>query len=258
MVRVPEYVSTATLIQLLSPGNQSTANSGNIKGFISATGQLSHPNVVTEIHCDKVSVPDYYLSNLTGELITDKASSEKQKSKTKARLRLETVSLGNAVFSKLTANIEGSPPVENQPTAPIVISDCHATFAGGKLELDGSVDLSAKKICLRTNLKQAEADEALGDLFGLKDEMTGTLSLDAVLGANFNSDRNSGEILTNVDGSGEIKIVNGNVTRFSHLQTRITQGKLLHQGLFGFNVNNFISECCAGEIRQFPSTCHFG
>ncbi len=260
LVRVPDYVPAATLLQILSPAYQNTSGSGRLKGFVTAAGQLSHPAISSELHFDKMSLPDLHISNLTGELITDRPQTDGESSRIKARLNLDSVTIGTAPFSNVTANLAGTLSHANQTSPVIAVTDCRANFAGGKFNLDGSIDLSAKKVCLRASLKQAEADQALSEFFGFKDEITGTLGLDAVLGANFNSNRNSGEILTNVDGSGEIKIVNGNITSFSHLETRITQGKLLHQGIFGFNVNNLFQSVIpvkSGNFRELATSMHF-
>ncbi len=261
LVRLPEYVPTSTLLQLSYPSHENAVGSGFIKGFISAAGSPSHPRLASELHFNKVSVPALRISNLTGELVGDNTQESK---KIKGRIKLDSLNLSKALLSNISGQIEalslGNPTDEHKTIPTIVIQDCRGSFAGGKFNLDGSIDLSAKKLCLRTSLKEAAADEALDAIFGLNDEMTGTLNLDAVLGANFSNDHNSIQAFSNIDGSGTVKIVNGNVSRFSHLQTRITQGKLLHQGLFGFNVNNLFQSVVpvrTGNFRELETSLRF-
>jgi len=48
-----------------------------------------------------------------------------------------------------------------------------------------------------------------------------------------------------------VTVHNGFVTRFGQLQTKLTQANLLHQGLFGFNLNNLLQSMVPVRTGQF-------
>ena len=52
--------------------------------------------------------------------------------------------------------------------------------------------------------------------------------------------KNDREAKSNLDGKVEFIVENGSIARFGHLQTELTRVNLLHQGLFGFNLNNLL------------------
>ena len=59
------------------------------------------------------------------------------------------------------------------------------------------------------------------------------------------------DALANLTGGGVVTVHSGIVTRFGQLQTKLTQANLLHQGLFGFNLNNLLQSTVPVRTGRF-------
>jgi len=61
------------------------------------------------------------------------------------------------------------------------------------------------------------------------------------------------EIEQNMTGSGQIHVGQGSFSRFAQLHARMNQVNLLHQGVFGFNLNNVMQSVLPTKTSEFSS-----
>ena len=122
--------------------------------------------------------------------------------------------------------------------ASLEVTGGKASVAAGTVTASGSFDFNSHVITLRCALDKLKASSlALAEMFGQPGEISGltdgNLSL-STEGSDYKT------LISNLEGNGRITMYNGSVSRFGHLQAKLTQANLLRQGLFGFNLNNLL------------------
>ena len=101
---------------------------------------------------------------------------------------------------------------------------------------------------MHTTLTKANASELSERLFGHPGELTGLVDFDSKIeteGLDYK------DALANLSGGGLLTVHNGTVARFGTLQAKLTQANLLHQGLFGFNLNNLMQSMVPVRTGKF-------
>jgi uncharacterized protein involved in outer membrane biogenesis len=250
VVRSPGYVSVKSMIGLLDPSLAEDNVSGLARGSFSVRGKVQEPVVKGDLAFDRVCFPKINLLNCTGTLVTaePKAGSLSSADGLKARLKVEGCQFGKLKFSNVSSEIEWIAALNNWKAPKLVLSDYRGSLAGGKLTASGWIDMNEHKVSLQMALKGAKADELLDQLADLKGELSGTLDADTNMQT---SGYDVNDLAANVSGDSSIIITNGSVTRFGHLKTRINQVNLVHQGLFGFNLNNLLQSVAPARTGEF-------
>lgn len=256
-VHSSDNVSLKSVLGLLDPSLADDQASGKIKGFLSLNGKLSEPAISSEISFDRACLPKHNLYNLTGTLTTINSQRPLGENKgIKASLKAKSGSLGKLNFSDLTAEADWIVANNNLKAPKIVLTNCTAIVAGGQLSLEGCMDLSEGNRSIKASVKDAEASTLIEELADVKGELTGLI--DVNLSAHTSGDT-SAELLANINGKGSVTVRKGTLSRIGTLQTRINQGNFVHQGLFGFNVNNLVQSVApvrTGVFRKLETSFH--
>lgn len=256
-IRSLDQVSLKSMIGLLDPSLASEDVSGTIKGFVSIKGRMSEPTFSSDISFDRVALPQFDLANASGKLATNEPQKiTAEMSGIKARLNLDSLSLGKVHLSGVNAGLEWQPSANNLKAPKIALSNCQATLAGGTLSGEGWLDLDEHKVSVKANLKGARAGKLLEEMADLKGELTGLLDADTNMQT---SGENSAALFANLKGSGDITVRQGTVSRFGPLKTKLNQGNLVHQGLFGFNLNNVLKSVAperSGNFQKLETSFH--
>lgn len=249
MIRSPEAVSLKSVIGLLDPELAGEDVSGSIKGFVALKGKLSEPTVSSELSFDRVCFPQLNLENCSGNLVTvePQASGDENRG-IKGKLKLQSCVLGKLHLSNLTSQVQWIPSTNNLKAPKIVLSNCKATIANGHFAGDGWMDLDEHSAYLKASLREAKASQLVEECAGMKDEISGVLDADATFQT---SGEDVDKLMNNIDGAATMTISKGVVTGFGTLQTRINQGNLVHQGLFGFNFNNVLQSIAPVRTGAF-------
>jgi AsmA-like C-terminal region len=158
------------------------------------------------------------------------------------------VQVGQIPIHKIRADIRLDADEKQVRQPKIHITNGHANLAGGALEVNGWVDMNEHKLTLHTTLAKAQANKLTEQLFGHPGELSGTVDADVKFETEGNDYKDA---LANLTGNGVVTVRGGIVSRFGQLQTRLTQANLLHQGLFGFNLNNLLQSTVPVRTGRF-------
>jgi hypothetical protein len=246
----PNAVPAHTLVSIICPQIGPKEVSGQISGALNIDGSTDNPKGSGYIACDQLSLPSFNMSNLTGRIdLLDQAESAGGRAQ-KAKLDIPKVTFGRLNAKNFVANLTIEPVAGHLKEPKIAIKDGVADVAGGKVSIDGQIDMNEHSIAFNTKLAKLKAAQLSDELFNYPGEISGLTDgrIDfETQGADYNT------MIQNLDGSGSMIIEHGNVTRFGHLQARLTQANLLHQGLFGFNLNNLLQSVVPVRTGQFKN-----
>jgi hypothetical protein len=123
-----------------------------------------------------------------------------------------------------------------------------AQVFSGKLNLSVRNDLNRNYLRFNGDLHKADANQLLSQTFGCPGELSGSSNAAFAFEGRGKTPK---EFLSHLNGTGTISITGGKVTRFGHLQEKITQANLLRQGLFGFNLNNLLQSVVPVRTGHF-------
>jgi len=132
----------------------------------------------------------------------------------------------------------------------VKITECHGLLAEGDVYGHGLLQSSSRNFAFHAYLSKASATRLLEDLTGLRGELTGILDAEVDLTS---AGATGAEYGANLDGQGSITVRSGSVSRFGRLQAKLNQVNLLHQGLFGFNLNNLLQSVVPVRTGDFKS-----
>lgn len=234
---------------------------GQLNGIITLTGSLDNLRILGHLNFKDMDLPLLSLSDATGSVESkgwqlfayDPDTLTPEEKASTASLRVEKAKIGRVETQDIEGEIaqSGTPGRHNNETWLLAIPALNAKLAGGNLNVRGSFEPFTGKLLVDTNLSKIDINKFFYQLTGNKDEITGIASGHMVLESLFGSNK---EFLKNLNGSGEITIEKGKVTRFGSLQAKITQANLLAQGLLGFNLNNLLQSVVpvrTGEFKKF-------
>ncbi len=250
-IRVPEHMPACTIMQLFNHEVTNNDVSGQLKGKITLDEVAGERYYTGSVNFEKLSFPKFNLKDLSGTLNTAQDESEHNEGM-KARIHLQEVLLGGVKCTDVDADFKWK-HVLAEGGGEFDVEKCHAAMATGKLDLSGSIDMSRHKFVMHSLLSKASAATVLEELTGAKGEITGILDAQLDLSSH---GLTSEEMANNMDGSGSVEIKNGSVSRFGHLQSKLNQGNLIHQGLLGFNLNNLLRTVVpvrTGDFREIAS-----
>jgi hypothetical protein len=235
-LKAAKFLSLKTLRELVEPSLFETVVDGRIKGamtILANGGKLLLRGATT---FDNVSLPQFELKDLSGDFVCP-APDSRSTANGSGRLQLKDLRLGSVTINNFTANLEWftTDSYKRQPT--IKISHCNGSFAGGNLYGNGLIKSDAHSFSVHAYLSKASAARLMEEMFGLEGELTGVLDGEIDLAS---SGASEADVTANMLGRGSVNIRNGSITRFGRLQEKLNHVNLLHQGLFGFNLNNLL------------------
>lgn len=234
---------------------------GHLQGTITLSGSLDNLRIAGHLNFKDMDLPLLSLANATGSVQSpgwqlfayDPETLTALEKASTASLAVERAKIGRIDAQDIEAEIAqaGTPGRHNNESWLLVIPALSAKLANGSLTMRGSFEPFTGKLLVDTKLSKIDINKFFHQLTGNKDEITGIASGHIVLESLFGNNK---EFLKHVNGSGEITIANGKVTRFGSLQAKITQANLLAQGLLGFNLNNLLQSVVpvrTGEFKKF-------
>ncbi len=255
----PNPVPAKTLVGLVDNNLDTKNMQGTVDGFISMEGPIKHPKLTGKISLDRVSNKDFQLYDLNGSISTDNLNASKHDPYSISVARLD---IDRMRFRKLRVQdigglieIQVSEPTNGDLPAPpkFLLKDITARTAGGHIKMDGHFDTEKNGLGVNIYLSQIHMEEIVDRLFDAPDELTGALDGELHITTHGTTDK---QMVSNMEGTGNIVIQKGIVARFGQLQTKLTQANLLSQGILGFNINNLLQSVAparSGEFNELTS-----
>lgn len=257
-VTAPNPVPARTLVSMLDPSFPNADTEGNFEGRLSINGKLKDPRVRGHLSLERLTFPKLNLFDLTGKIeVKDiiHESKASNNSEHEASVKLQQIRLGRLLVKDVTSQLVFEPVSGCLKQPRIRISHGNAQVAGGKLTIDGLLDLNNHRLSFKSTVSQVKAAEVIDGLLNLPGEITGLIDAQLHIDTRGSDYR---EAISNLDGKGMVTICNGTVARFGRLQARLTQANLLHQGLLGFNLNNLLQSVVPVRTGQFKElSAHF-
>ncbi|MBK7746818.1 MAG: AsmA family protein [Candidatus Obscuribacter sp.] len=254
----PNPVPAKTFIGLIDPNLATQNMTGTIDGFVALNGPLKHPKLTGKISLDRINNPDFELYDMSGSLSADNKDTDDPYSISLAKLQIDRLKVRKLSINDVGGKIQVQLPVStgkaDQVLAPqIVLSDVTARMAGGLVKVDGNFDLAKNSLAMNAYLSKIQMDELMDKLLSAPNEMTGVMDGEVHITTHGTNDK---EIVTNLEGTADVSVVDGVVARFGQLQTKLTQANLLSSGILGFNLNNLLQSVApfrSGEFNELTS-----
>lgn len=242
-IKSPHPVPAKRLIALLEPSLAKDVG-GTVAGALNLGGTAFQPKATGKIVFNKITIPSFDVRDLSGNINLEELSGSDQK----AEIDFSQMQVGQIPVHQIRADIKLDADEQQIRQPKLHITNGHANLAGGAMDVSGWLDMNEHKLSLRTTLAKAQANKLTEQLFGHPGELTGTVDADMKFETEGNDYKDA---LSNLRGNGVVTVHSGIVTRFSQLQNKITQANLLHQGLFGFNLNNLLQSTVPVRTGKF-------
>jgi hypothetical protein len=228
-------ISIAYVLSTLDPAYKSHDVSGELTGKLVLEGNIPDIYPSGEVKISKLSIDSVNVHDAHGAIKLLGQTTKHDNVQPIAKLRLPTLNVGPIIARDCDVDLA----LEYQgPDAGLIkITEANARVADGKADISGSIDLSHQKLNLNINLNEVSAAKLTEELTKQHNEMTGTANVTVNV-----ETHGSGwqEALDNLGGKGAIEMSNGSFAKLGHLETQLRRGNLLHQGLLGFNMGNFL------------------
>lgn len=259
-LELPNPLSISQLVGLLPSGNRLKDilkdASGTAKGKLEFEGPTTGPAMRGYIDINEANLPGLKIAGVTGRLqandwfppkkVTAGESTNMPPATSKLDISLSKARVADFAFE----NVAGTVFAEDTEKGPkLNIHDVTATVFGGNGSCEGWIMLEGRRpFSLLTRFNQINADKMVTALLHAPGQMTGTIEgrteIDgyAVTGDDF---------LRNLRAVGAFTAHNGKVTRLKELQTKLTQGNFLMQGLLGFDINNLLATLAPVKSGSF-------
>ncbi len=246
-VKSSAFVPIKTVRQLLDLPLLHTEINGSAKGMMTFKRTPFGQRLEGAVSFEKVSLPKFGIANLVGEFV---ASGPKLKSSQEqtAKLKIERAEVGKLKLSDFSTNVEWSYAESGKQNFRINLPEFQGVIAKGHLLGHGDFEPDRHGFNLHAYLSKASASALVEELFEMDGELNGTLDSEVDLTSN---GKDASEIAANIVGQGDVSVRNGSVTRFGQLQAKLNQVNLVHQGLFGFNLNNLLQSVVPVRTGNF-------
>jgi AsmA-like C-terminal region len=229
-------VPAAKLLSIFDPSWGKNEATGTVEGAFALEGNAPDLRPSGKIVLKDICLPRFNLADLSGT-VNMPLVKEGQPQNLLGSVELPRMKLGGTHAEKLEAKLMIEMIGERKQEAQLKISDGHFQLAGGDVEWTGVADLNHRMLALKGSFDKLRAADISEQLFTRAGEITGTLKGTFDLNTEGKTNR---EAIANLNGKAEFVVENGSLARFGHLQTELTRVNLLHQGLFGFNLNNLL------------------
>ncbi|MDZ4832981.1 MAG: AsmA-like C-terminal region-containing protein [Candidatus Melainabacteria bacterium] len=165
-------------------------------------------------------------------------------------LEIDSVKVRQLTVTKLKAHVTFTQDDQNKSEPVIKMDKGEARLADGVMTFEAKLNPSENRIWLKALFSDVSAARIGDELVGSPDEITGKGKASIVLETHGEDNQ---KMMKNLRGHGSIEVENGIVSRFSDLETRLTQYNLLTQGIFGFNINNLVQSVWPTRTGEFTS-----
>ncbi|MBC7998486.1 MAG: hypothetical protein IAF58_11110, partial [Leptolyngbya sp.] len=234
-----------TMIALNEHALQAEGASGKFLGHVHVRGPLKAPSVRGHIVLNDVTVPKLNIEHATGRIwATDwVATGGTETAEIPAGVKLKTITLNKLLFE----NVVGRARTCITPGCRWFELDAMtADFAKGNIVAKGSVNLD-KPSELEVMLDKIDADIISRELLNAPGELIGTINGKA----NLRIDLNAKDMISAVEGKGNVLITDGRIQRLAALEKGISALNLVHGGILDFNLNNLISTIAPFQSGRF-------
>ena len=242
--QLPEYMQASLLKQSFFPDMAVGTINGRVKGSISLQGPISSSQVSGKIYFSDVSLPALYLAHATGEIsLQPQPVASGEPPIIQALMHLKELNIGRPLLTKASGTLIYSKAI-------YVLKDFAAEVAAGQLTASGKADLKQKQFNLDFNVKDANLDDLWPQITNSQIDADGPFDCHFTLES---TGVGAAELEENLAGSGTIHVGRGAFNRSGKLHARLNQVNLLHQGIFGFNVNNLLQSVLPAKASEFYS-----
>lgn len=258
-LRIPQKSPVKSLVAMVDPPLAKDVK-GTISGYMTIDGDLKNPRLLSDITVSDFDAKSFNISGLNGRLRSGGApeiEGGEAELITESILQVDSVKVRNLPITNLKARV-GLLPAPQGKSGPIInIEQGEAKLADGSMKFEARFDPSENGIWAKASFTDISASRVGDEFIGSPDEITGkgqaTVEI-VTKGEDYH------QLIRNLKGRGNILVEDGVVSRFSDLQTRLTQYNLLTQGIFGFNFNNLLQSVWpvrSGEFVSLTNTFSF-
>ena len=238
------------LASLFYPAINRKEVEGTVDGQFALNGTIGQPAPSGNLHVDQLTWTLCDLHELSGAISLDHPRDGQPQV---GKLEIEHARYRKMPIENLKADITFTTSSGDQSV--ISLNNGKASFAGGTLTVAGSYELQDHKLAVRSTLNKVKAAVIADELFDRPGEISG-LTDGQIDIATEGTDAKTA--ISNLSGSGQLTVHGGFISRFGQLQAKLTQANLLHQGLFGFNLNNLLQSVYPVRTGQFKDLfCQF-
>ncbi|HEY9773966.1 MAG TPA: AsmA-like C-terminal region-containing protein [Planktothrix sp.] len=231
-VSTAETMPAFKFLSLLNPLISKNDVQGSMDGSLTLSGPFTHAKPAGRLKVENVTWKQCDLYNLSGTISMDAAKNgEKQVGK----LDVTSMEYKKLPIKQFTADLTFNSAGTNQ--AALSATNGKASLAAGTATGSGTFDFNSHVIDIKCELDKLKASTLAEGLFNQSGEISGIANCNIDLSTEGDDYK---AMLSNLKGTGVITATNGSVSRFGQLQAKLTQANLLHQGLFGFNLNNLL------------------
>jgi hypothetical protein len=224
---------------------------GQTGGLIHFGGKTEAPRLAAGLKIANVAIPRFRLADLTGTLTLPPTSLVSDQNIPPLQLNLHA-DRAHAENVELT-NLNGLLVADSTPdnVFEMKIQNLTAVIAKGSLTVDGAyLANESGDLSLDLAIKDVDADTLYDQMTGLKDEVSGSLSLSLKARA---STADVDKIRSTLSATGEFHGAKGRIAQFSALQAKIEEARILEQGVLGFSAGNLIAPLEKWENGEFDS-----
>ncbi len=246
-------VPAARLLSIIDPSLSKDQATGTVEGRLAIEGNAPDLRPSGKIVLKNICVPKLGIADLSGlikmpepggQVASDLAAGQILL----ANLELPTFKWGTTIARKLHAKFVLDTSSDANRQAPVKISEGHAEVAGGSIDWNGTVNWPDRRMNVKGVVNGLNAAYISEQLFNRPGEVTGTID------GNFDlttEGQTIKEQVVNLNGESNFTVRNGSIARFGQLQTGLTRLNLLHQGIFGFNLNNLLQSVVPVRTGKF-------
>ena len=230
-IKTERATAIGTLLALFDPTVLRNELDGTVDGALNLQGSLAQLRPSGAIKAEKLSFAKADIENLNGSLTLQRSGPDGHEN---GKLKIAGFRYKKLPVRDFAADIALS-TLENDLV--VSLTGGKAKLADGVITLNGSYKLGEHKLSVEVALDKVKAAVLADELFEHPGEISGLTDGNIQLSTVCDSYKDA---VSNLTGNGQLTLYNGSVTRFGQLQNKLTQANLLHQGLFGFNLNNLL------------------
>ncbi len=250
-IQTSDYIPASYIGQIFPYGVINNTLTGQVKAVLSLQGPAKALLVSGKLFLSDLSIPELYLNHMIGTMSFQPATN----SSVPLSLQLDKLNLADVQLSQASGSLvwqadDNSSRQSITDLSQIYLKGFMARISQGQLTADGYTDLKAKKAHLNMNVNDANLALLWPQLISYQIKAAGLLN------AHFSFDTSGSaakELEKNMIGSGKIHIGHGSFSKIEQLHARLNQVNLLHQGIFGFNVNNLMQSVLPTKATEFKS-----
>lgn len=239
----PDGMPLALVLQMLYPSKSFDAL-GRTDLALSFSGPADALHLNGQMKLSNVAMPSMSIANLNAKLeLPDLALNPKKE--TAGELSKLTVS--NARIGGFEIH-DGEAELATDGGKNLRLSLYHgsAKIAGGRVKMSGFFEPDQSKYHAELSLSKLAVREFVDDLIKGDGKVSGQADVNFVVDGETGSNW-----LESLNGKGKFSVYEGTIQTVGKLQGKLHGANLLQQGLFGFNINNFVQAVHPSKTGAF-------